>query len=158
MIHEPIEGLDEALSRVRQTYAELDTFGTVYAVLHSKYQENDLNCILEAARRYRDMCKAVDLRQLNRELHEHVFKSAINYKGKGGVNVVDCITQYLVITGRLNTASPVTPEMAREALRSFEKARKGNAIKLDHSIYNFVDAVEHHLPTIQQLLKERAGV
>ena len=60
MTQKPIEGLDEALSRVQKSYAQFDTFGTIRAVLHSEANEHDLNCVLEAASRYRDMCKPVE--------------------------------------------------------------------------------------------------
>jgi len=44
--------LDFALLRLKKGYAQFDTFGTTYAVLYSPHNENDLNLIEDAARKY----------------------------------------------------------------------------------------------------------
>jgi len=43
-------------------------------------------------------------------------------------------------------------ENIQKALSGLEKARRGNAIKLDRSMYDIKDWVEHHLATIENVL------
>lgn len=49
-------------------------------------------------------------------------------------------------------------EAIQKALQGLEKARRGNAIKLDHSIYSLADWVEHHIDTIETVLNLAARI
>lgn len=53
---------------------------------------------------------------------------------------------------RLNKLTMPSQEQIINAIRGLEKAERGNAIKLDHTIYSVADWAEHHIDTLKALL------
>jgi len=131
MTHEPIEGLDEALTANPKTPAQ-------WALIE------------EAAMRYRDLCKPVDVEAIRYEITDILENMGVQnlHAVMGGHK----IALHLVATGLLNAASPsqVTPEMAQKALDYVDKLL---AIWAEYGVVN-VPIYE----TIRQLLKEKVGV
>ena len=63
------------------------------------------------------------------------------------------MTDFMAMQELVNNSDAI-----KKALDGLDKARRGNAIKLGHSIYNLADWVEHHIDTIENVLNLAAKI